>query len=547
MYLYALLNDFSNCGIEKRHLETRLGGLLSFLRLSRLIAYRAFVWKCKEIIEEMADRIIESIKSFTQEKGLDSDLIIYVVEQALKAAYKREYGTDSNLTFKKSGDTIEMFARRRVVANVRDKATEISLRDASKYTDEAEIGDELSIEIDPRELKRQAAHTGKQRMLQCLQEIQKDTLYAEYNSKVGEIIIGYFHREYNGNIYVDLGKVEGFLPKKFQSPLDHFGPNTKAGEENRIKALIQEVRKNRNNNLVQLILSRTSSDFVRRILELEVPEIYSGIIIIKNIVREAGYRTKVVVSSTKDDVDPVGSCVGPKGSRIQHVIAELSGEKIDVIEYTENKNEYIARSLTPAEVENIVIVDEEKRSAVAIVSPSQLSLAVGKQGMNVRLANRLVDWNILVKTEEDFKEMDIYDDAMKAAERLFNDEDEDDDVISAVHELPDITEEIVQVLNANGITEIEDLINMTASQIKALDGMTAAMAEELLDIIANTVEIVEDEEVEQETPQDVDEEETLDVQEMEDDELRCPECNGIVDETMEECPHCGVGLAFEYE
>ena len=492
----------------------------------------------------MADRIIESIKSFTQEKGLDDDLIIYVVEQALKAAYKKEYGTDSNLTFKNSGDSIAMFARRRVVANVRDRGVEISLKDAMKYTEEAEIGDELTIEVDPREFKRQAAHTGKQRMLQCLQEIQKDTMYAEYNTKVGEVIIGYFHREYNGNIYVDLGKVEGFLPKKFQSPLDHFGANTKAGEENRIKALIQEVRKNRHNNLVQLILSRTCSDFVRRSLEVEVPEIYGGVIVIKNIVREAGYRTKVVVASTRDDVDPVGSCVGPKGSRIQHVIAELGGEKIDIIEYTENKKDYIARSLTPAEVENVVIVDEEKRSAIAIVAPSQLSLAVGKQGMNVRLANRLVDWNILVKTEEDFKQMDIYDDAMRAAESLFN--DGEDDVISAVHELPDITEEIVEVLKLNGITEIEDLINMTASQIKSLDGMTSEMADKLLDLIANTVEIVEEEE-DGETEDELSEAEEIEEDEVEESELRCPECDGIIDETMEECPHCGVGLTFEYE
>jgi len=493
----------------------------------------------------MADRIIESIKSFTQEKGLDGDLIFYVVEQALKAAYKKEYGTDSNLTVKVSEGSVSMFVKRRVVRNVRDRGTEISLKEASKYTEEAEVGDELTIEIDPKDLKRQAAHAGKQRMLQCLQEIQKDTIYAEYNSKVGEIIIGYFHREYNGNIYVDLGKVEGFLPKKFQSQLDHFGSNSKAGEENRIKALIQEVRKNRHNNLVQLILSRTSSDFVRRILELEVPEIYSGVIAIKNIVREAGYRTKVIVASNRDDVDPVGSCVGPKGSRIQHVIAELSGEKIDIIEYTENKKEYIARSLTPAEIENIVIVDEEKRSAVAIVLPSQLSLAVGKQGMNVRLANRLVDWNITVKTEEDFREMDIYDDAMRAAESLFNDEDEDN-VISAVHELPDITEEIVEVLKQNEITEIEDLINMTASEIKALDGMSVEMADKLLDIIANTVEIVEDDETDEEESDGVQMMDGSDEDVM-DDELRCPECNGIIDETMEECPHCGVGLTFEYE
>lgn len=506
----------------------------------------------------MTDKISESIKLFATEKGLDDDLIVYVVEQALKAAYKKEFGTDINVSFKSENNSILMFAKRKVVERVRDRALEISLKDALKYTDEAEIGDELTIEVDPMSFKRMAAHTGKQRALQCLQEIQKDSLFAEYNAKVGQIVIGYFHREHNGNIYVDLGKVEGLLPRKFLSPFDHFGRDGRAGEENRIKALIKEVKKNRQSNMVQILLSRTCSDFVRKILELEVPEVYNGIIQIKNIVREAGYRTKVVVSSTRSDIDPVGSCVGPKGTRIQHVIAELGGEKIDIIEYSENIKEYIRRALTPAEIEDVVIIDEEKRSAVAIVSPSQLSLAVGKQGMNVRLANRLVDWNILVKTEEDFKEMDIYSSAMDAAESLFADEDADDNVISAVHELPGITDEIVSTLSENGIVEIEDLINMTSQQIRSLKGMTEEMADKLLDIIAYTVEIEEEEdsiENQDESIEDVNEDANIEekVENDEDseddleDELRCPECNGIIDETMEECPHCGVGLAFEYE
>ena len=445
----------------------------------------------------MADSMSESLRAFALEKGLDDDLVIYVVQQALRAAYKKQYGTDSNVTFKTDDGSVVMFSRKNIVEKVKDPAFEISLKDATKYTDMAEIGDELTIEVDPMSFKMMAVHAGKQRALQCLQEIQKDTLYAEYNAKLGEIIIGYFHREVNGNIFVDLGKVEGFLPRKFQSPLDKFGRDGRAGEENRIKALIQEVKKNRHTNIVQLLLSRTCSDFVKRILEVEVPEIYDGIIEIKNIVREAGYRTKVVVSSTKEGVDPVGSCVGPKGTRIQHVIAELGGEKIDVIEYTDNVKDYIARALSPAEIEDVVIIDEEKRSAVAIVSPTQLSLAVGKQGMNVRLANRLVDWNILVKTEEDFKQMDIYSSAIDRAESLFVD-DGDSDVISSIHELPE-------------------------------------MVATLLDIIANTVEIEdeEDDEVEEETEDEV-------------EDLRCPECNEPIEIGMSECPHCGVGLTFEY-
>lgn len=483
----------------------------------------------------MADSISENLRAFALEKGLDDDLVIYVVQQALRAAYKKQYGTDSNVTFKTENGNVVMFSRKNVVERVKDPAFEISLKDATKYTDMAEIGDELTLEVEPMDFKMMAVHAGKQRALQCLQEIQKNTLYAEYNAKLGEIIIGYFHREVNGNIFVDLGKVEGFLPKKFQSPLDKFGRDGKAGEENRIKALIKEVKKNRHTNIVQLLLSRTCSDFVRRILEVEVPEIYNGVIEIKNIVREAGYRTKVIVASTKDGVDPVGSCVGPKGNRIQHVIAELGGEKIDIIEYTENIKEYIARALSPAEIDDIVIVDEEKKSAVAIVSPTQLSLAVGKQGMNVRLANRLVDWNILVKTEEDFKQMDIYSSAVDRAESLFV--EDDSDVISSIHELPGITEEIVASLNDSGITEIQDVIYMTEEQIRSIAGMTDEMVATLLDIIANTVEIEDEEEGEVEEENQVEDE-------IED--LRCPECNEPIEIGMAECPHCGVGLAFEY-
>ncbi|MGP1438171.1 MAG: transcription termination factor NusA [Treponema sp.] len=486
----------------------------------------------------MADNISESLKAFALEKGLDDDLVIYVVQQALRAAYKKEFGTDSNVVFKTEEGNVLMFSKKTVVERVKDPAFEISLKEATKFTNMAEIGDELTIEVEPMKFKMMAAHAGKQRALQCLQEIQKDSLYAEYNAKLGEIIIGYFNREINGNIFVDLGKVEGFLPKKFQSPLDKFGRDGRAGEENRIKALIKEVKKNRHTNIVQLLLSRTCSDFVRRILELEVPEIYNGIIEIKNIVREAGYRTKVIVASTKDGVDPVGSCVGPKGNRIQHVIAELGGEKIDIIEYTDNVKEYIARALSPADVDDVVIIDEEKRSAVAIVNPTQLSLAVGKQGMNVRLANRLVDWNILVKTEEDFKEMDVYNDAIDAAERLFVD-NEESDVISAIHELPGITEEIVAALENSGITEIQDVIYMTEEQICAIEGMTDEMVGTLLDIIANTVEIEDEEE---EEIVDDNEEEV----EQESEELLCPECNEPIEIGMSECPHCGVGLTFEY-
>lgn len=491
----------------------------------------------------MSMGITEAIKIFAQEKGIDDDFVLHVVEQALKASYKKQFGTDINAVF--NAETGKIYSKKTIAECVTNKVFEISLDDAKTLAPDCEIGDELLVEVDPKNLGINAARVGMQRATQCLRERQKDALYAEYSTKVGEIIIGYYHRERNGNIYVDLGKVEGLLPQKFQSPRDHFGRNAAAGEETRIKALIKEVKKHKQSNIVQLILSRTDSQFVRRILELEVPEIESGVVKIHNIVREAGFRTKVSVSSTRVDVDPVGACVGAKGARIQAVISELDDEKIDILPYSEDPKTYIQNALSPADVIKVIILDAEKRLALAIVSDAQLSLAIGKQGLNVRLANRLVDWNIDVKTEEQFKEMDIYTDAIKAVEDLFVDEDEEYEEISNVSELPGITDDIVAVLHNSGIEDVQDLINKEDDEIRAISGMTEEMADTLLDIIANAVEVV-DEEVAEES-EEHSEVETTEADEHQEEEFECPECGHPITINMTKCPHCGVELAFEYE
>ena len=503
----------------------------------------------------MSVGITEAIRLFAQEKGIEDELVLHIVEQALKAAYKKQFGTDANAVFNE--ETGKIYSKKTISETVETPLFEISLEDAKKLAGECEIGDELLVEIDPKEFGINAARVGMQRAMQCLREGQKDSLYAEYSTKVGEIIIGYYHRERNGNIYVDLGKVEGVLPQRFQSPRDHFGSNTAAGEESRIKALVKEVKKHKQSNIVQLILSRTDSQFVRRILELEVPEIESGVVKIHNIVREAGFRTKVAVYTTRDDVDPVGACVGAKGARIQAVIAEIDDEKIDVIPFSDDPKSYIKNALSPADVLKVIILDAQKRLALAIVSESQLSLAIGKQGLNVRLANRLVDWNIDVKTEAQFKEMDIYTDAIKAAEGLFaenaeNTEDEEEyEEIYAVSELPGITDEIIAVLRDNGIEDVQDLIDKEDDEIRHLPGMTETMAETLLDIIANAVEVVDEEQAPDESemseayhPGGKNE---ADTEERQEEEFECPECGHPITVNMTECPNCGVELAFEYE
>lgn len=492
----------------------------------------------------MSEGIIEAIREFAQEKGIDDDFVLHIVEQALKASYKKQFGTDANAVFNE--ETGKIYSKKIITEDAKNPVFDISLEEAKKLAPSCEAGDELLVEIDPKSLGINSVKVGMQRAIQCIREMQKDTLYAEYSTKVGEIIIGYYHRERNGNIYVDLGKVEGLLPKKYQCPGDHFGRNAAAGEESRIKALVREVKKHRQSNVVQLILSRTDAEFVRQILEVEVPEIESGIVKIHNIVREPGYRTKIAVSTDRDDIDPVGACVGAKGARIQAVIAELDDEKIDILPYSEDPKAYIKSALSPAEVMDVMILDAEKRKALAIVSDSQLSLAIGKHGLNVRLANRLVDWNIDVKTEEQFKQMDIYTDARKAVENLFTDETSDEDEeyeeISNVSELPGITEDILAVLRNNEIEDIQDLINMEDNEIRALEGLTTEMADTLLDIIANAVEVVEDDEDESD-----EESEPVSDDEGEVEEFECPECGHKITTDMTKCPNCGADLAFEYE
>ncbi|PIE99107.1 MAG: transcription termination/antitermination protein NusA [Treponema sp.] len=501
----------------------------------------------------MSNMLSEQIRKYAQEKGFDDDVVINIIKQSLKTAYNRQYGIDSNVDFIEDEGEVYMVSNKTIVEKVQNPVLEISLEDAQKLNPESEIGDELSVEEDPTQFNFAAIQAGKQRVLQSLREMQKDTIYSEYVSKVGEIIIGYYHREKNGNIYVDLGKVEGILPKRFQSPRDQFGRNAAAGDENRIKALVKEVKKHKQSNLVQLVLSRTDSEFVQRILELEVPEIYNGVIEVKKIVRDAGNRTKVAVESTRSDIDPVGSCVGPKGSRIQVIIRELDGEKIDVIEYSDDPKTYIANALSPAEVDEVIILDNEKRSALAIVSDTQLSLAIGKQGLNVRLANRLVDWNIDVKTEEQFKEMDVYYDARKAAEGLFN--DDSFEAISAVSELPGISDEIVAVLEKNEIYEIEQLLDMSENQIADLSEMTEEMTSELLRIISDALEVIDEPEAFDDNAEEgvqEDENSEADVEEIVDEDgdeeyYECPECSHPVTIDMENCPNCGIGLSFEFE
>ncbi len=483
----------------------------------------------------MAGVKIEDVRKFALEKELDEDLAFKIVEQTLKAAYKTAFKTDVNAVVITGDDAVSIYARKKIVDDVVNPVLEVDIEEATKLAPDCELGDELLFELDPKDFKRGSIQAGVQRVHQSTREIQKDSIYSEYKAKEGEIIIGYYQRKKNDNIYVDLGKVEGLLPRKFQLPQEIYHPN------DRIKALIKEVKKHRQSNVVQLILSRTDPDFVRRLMELEVPEIYDNIVELYKIVREPGYRTKVAVISHREDVDPVGACVGPKGTRIQTIITELEGEKIDVLEYSSDPAVFIANALSPAEVLDVVILDTEKRTALAVVAESQLSIAIGKQGLNVRLANRLADWSIDVKTEKQFQEMDIHAETRKAAEELFNDD------VALLTEVEGIDPDVLALLHENHIETVEQLLDTPREELCALPGMSEEKVNALETLISESFEIVDENQEPEQEVQSKNQPISASAEDEEEEVYECPECGAPITIDMTVCPNCGVGLSFEYE
>jgi N utilization substance protein A len=498
----------------------------------------------------------DAIHQLIQERGISEDLVLRTIESTLLAAYKRRFGNAENAIVRFSDDNreVSIYAQKKIVDGVYDPVAEIDLEEARELNPDAEIEDELLIEVDPKDFDRISVQSAKQTAHQSIREIQKDSLYSEYKDKVGEIIIGYYQRERNGTIYVDLGKIEGILPKKYQSPREIYHVN------DRIKALITEVNKIPAG--LQIVLSRTHTDFVRAIFELEVPEVYDKTVEIHKIVREAGYRTKLAVYSNREDVDPVGACVGLKGVRIQAVIRELEGEKIDILKYDPDPRRFIKNALSPAEVRDVIILEESKHQALAVVSESQLSLAIGKQGLNVRLANRLVDWSIDVKTDMQFAEMDIASESRRAVSELFGDVEDYGDEISRISELPGVEAAVAEALLANEIDFIEDFLALEEEALGALKGVSPEQLETLRKLIEEYVEIVEEggseepaapgEEAEapegepSASAEDAEGEASV-AEEAEEEEYECPECGAKITVTMTNCPNCGIGLSFEYE
>ena len=343
---------------------------------------------------------ISAMDELEKERGISKAYLVESLESALVTAYKKNFDSVDNVkvTIDSLSGEIHIFAVMDVVEESEDPLLEISLKDAQKINKDVQIGEQVDVEIKPKDFGRIAAQTAKQVVVQKIREAEREMVFSEYNDKKGEIVSGLVQKADSGStIIIDLGKLEGIMPVKEQIPSEKYQVNDK------IKGYVMSVEKGAKGN-PQAIISRSHPDFVRRLFELEIPEIYEGLIEVKSVSRDAGNRSKVAVYSKNENIDPVGSCVGQKGVRIQNIINELNGEKIDVIEWSEDPSTYIAASLLPAQVLAVDIKEEEKFAQV-IVPDDQLSLAIGKSGQNARLAARLTNWKIDIKSESQFREM----------------------------------------------------------------------------------------------------------------------------------------------
>ena len=347
------------------------------------------------------NEFIEALNDLARERHIDREMLFTAIETALVAAYKRNYennGGNVRVSIDRERGEVEVFARKKVVEEVEDPQTEISLAEARQLNPAYCEDDLIEEKITPRQFGRIAAQTAKKVVVQKIREAERGGIYNEYVEKENEILTAVVDRVEGKDVYVELGRTEGCLEAAQQMPGETFAPG------DRLKVYVLEVTGGKNGKGPQILVSRTHSGLVKRLFEIEVPEIQSGVVQIKSIAREAGSRTKMAVDSTDVMIDPVGACVGPRGMRVENVVAELKTEKIDIIRWSKEPAEYIANALNPARVIHVA-VNEKEKSARIIVPDNQLSLAIGKEGQNARLAAKLTGWKIDIKSQSQVADM----------------------------------------------------------------------------------------------------------------------------------------------
>ena len=409
----------------------------------------------------MANLLYQQIEMLSREKHIEPEIVVSAIEDAMVVAARKFYKTEEELRakFNQESGQVDVYAVQTVVEEVTDPKKEISLAEAKKKNPAAEVGMEIITAKPTDVLGRIAAQTAKQVILQKVREAERDTIFNEYNGRVGELVTVIVKRAEGPDLIVDMGRTEARLPKREQSKLETYN----IGE--RLRVVIKAV--DRAAKGPQVIVSRADASLVQRLFEMEVPEIYDGTVQIRHAAREAGERTKVAVMSRDKDVDPVGACVGMKGMRVQSIIRELRGEKIDIIPYNEETVAFAQKALSPAKVTRVQITDPDNKKLEVIVEDSQLSLAIGKKGQNVRLASKLIGWDIDIKSEEE-KRQEI-EEQMTALTAP----------ATPLTSLAGVGAKTIEKMEAAGINSVEKLAGMTPEQLMEIPGIGEKMVDKI--------------------------------------------------------------------
>lgn len=395
------------------------------------------------------------IEQVGRDKGIDKRVIIEALEDAMVKASKKRYGLQKDIEARYNEELgeVELFQFKTVVEKVEDPDREISVEEARKMDPEVQIGDSLGVKLSVEDLGRIAAQTAKQVIMQRVRDAEGETTYNEYKDRKGEVVTGFIQRIERGTIYVNLGRAEAILPKREQVPREVY----KRGD--RIKALIVDVQ--RTPSGCQIFLSRTHPQFLAKLFELEVPEISEGIVRVVAVAREPGERSKIAVYSRDSDVDPVGAAVGMKGSRVQSVVQELRGEKIDIIPYSPDPAKFVCNALSPAKVSKVYLNNDEKYMEI-VVADDQLSLAIGKRGQNVRLASKLTGWKIDIKSESKMEKLS-------------------EEVIARLMTIPGVGEIVARVLYEEGYYTIEDVAEADGEELGRVCGIGEKKGEKIVE------------------------------------------------------------------
>jgi N utilization substance protein A len=415
----------------------------------------------------MSNVLFQTIDQISREKGIDPQIVIHAIEDAIVVASRKHFKSNEELRGRINPETgeIDVYAVKKVVDAIENPGREITLDEAREIKPDAQLEEELEFKKPTVGLGRISAQMAKQVIFQKVREAERESVYAEYHKHVGEVVNCVVKRFENGDIIVELGKTEGKLGKRDQSRLENFSVG------DRIRVIITKVEKTAKGP--QIIVSRTAPELVQHLFQTEVPEIYDGTVQIKSIAREAGERTKIAVTSREKDVDPVGACVGMKGTRVQSIIRELRGEKIDIIQWNDDIVTFATNAISPAKISRVSIVDSPEKIMEMVVEDSQLSLAIGKKGQNVRLASKLIGWRIDIKSEEE-KRAEVESQMAQLQEQI----------PTPLETIPGLTPSLVQKLIAAGISSVEELANLSPEDLQNVPGIGEKTIEKISDAMS---------------------------------------------------------------